>query len=61
MDSRCSPEGVRQTHLANDLTNFLGQCRPSRLFVTAVPSPMRTESLGMQGDHGFGFDDDPGS
>src|SRR5215471_19399304 len=60
MDPRCSPEGIGQTHLPNQLANFLTDLGPARSTVPTFPGPIETESLTVPGDYGFRLDDDEG-
>src|SRR5215472_6281419 len=58
MDPRCSPQGIGQAHLPNQLANFLAHPGPAESTAPTFPGPIETESLVVPGDYRFGLHDE---
>ena len=57
MDTRSSPEGIRHTHLPNEVSSFLRHFRPPGHTAPTFPGPIQTKPFAMPGNYGLRFDD----
>ena len=60
VDSRCSPERVRQAHPAYKVSKFLRHFRSPWCAASAYPPPIQAESPAMPGEHCLGLYDQEG-
>ena len=58
MEAWCSPEGIRQAYLQDEVSNFTRHFRPSRPTRSTFPGPIQAESPPMPGHDRFRLDDE---